>query len=43
MSNIQQEILNAIDEIQKKIDSNQNLKEKDLEAMLLSALIEEEA
>lgn len=43
MSNLQNEILEAIDYIQKKLSQSQNLDEKDLEALLLSALIEEEA
>lgn len=42
MSKIQTEILIALDEIQKKIESGIQLKEKDLETLLLSALIEEE-
>lgn len=42
MSNIQQELLEAIKEIQQKTSSGISLKEKDLETLLLSALIEEE-
>lgn len=43
MSNLQNEILEAMDDIQKKLSQSQTLDEKDLEALLLSALIEEEA
>lgn len=43
MRNLQNEILEALEEIQKKMNSSQSLSEKDLETLLLSALIEEEA
>lgn len=43
MNNLQTEILVAIEEIQKKMEANQSLSECDLESLLLSALIEEEA
>jgi hypothetical protein len=43
MSNLQNEILEALEDIQKKMNNSQSLTEKDLETLLLSALIEEEA
>jgi hypothetical protein len=43
MSTIQQEIHQAIDDIQKKLNAQNDLTDKDMEMLLLSSLIEEEA
>jgi hypothetical protein len=43
MSTIQQEIHQAIDDIQKKLTAQNDLTDKDMEMLLLSSLIEEEA
>lgn len=43
MSTIQQEIHQALDEIQRKLSAQNELSDKDLEMLLLSSLIEEEA
>jgi hypothetical protein len=43
MSTIQQEIHQVIDDIQKKLKTQNDLTDKDMELLLLSSLIEEEA
>jgi hypothetical protein len=43
MSTIQQEIHQEIDDIQKKLNAQNDLTDKDMEMLLLSSLIEEEA
>lgn len=43
MSTIQQEIHQALDDIQKKLNTQSDLSDQDLEMLLLSSLIEEEA
>jgi hypothetical protein len=43
MSTIQQEIHQEIDDIQKKLTAQNDLTDKDMEMLLLSSLIEEEA
>ena len=42
MSTIQKEIHQAIDDIQKKLNTQNDLTDKDMEMLLLSSLIEEE-
>ena len=43
MSNIQEELMASLQEVQEKTSKNINLSQRDFEILLLSALIEEEA